>query len=71
MNNRLLKYRDDLTYPEWLSEHKPALTDLFRSFSEDEDESLRALAQQGFQFFTMDLYINTKHAANIVERSHE
>tara|TARA_Y100000593_G_scaffold64837_1_gene119510 strand:+ start:2833 stop:3045 length:213 start_codon:yes stop_codon:yes gene_type:complete len=70
MNNRLLKYRDDLTYPEWLSEHKAALLELFDSFSKDDDEKLRDITQQGFQFFTMDMYINTKHARNIVERDY-
>ena len=64
MNNRLNKYRDDLTYPEWLLEHKAALVELYDSFSKDED-----FPDQGFQFFTMDLYINTKHPANIIERN--
>lgn len=64
MNNRLNKYRDDLTYPEWLLEHKAALVELYHSFSEDED-----FHDQSFQFFTMDLYINTKHPVNIIEGS--
>ena len=70
MNNRLLKYRDDLTYPEWLSEHSSSLKELFLSFSEDDDDGLRAVTEKGFQVFTIEIYLGTKHAANLIEEGY-
>ena len=29
MKNRLLKYRDDLTYPQWMQTHKEDIENLF------------------------------------------
>ena len=70
MNNRLNKYRDDLTYPEWLSEHSASLKELFLSFSKKDDEGLRAMTEKGFQAFTIGIYLGTEHAQNITEQGY-
>ena len=66
MKNRLLKYRDDLTYPEWISEYKSQVTELFKSYCEeheiDESEEGRFLG------FSIGLYLETCHASNRVSQ---
>lgn len=62
MKNRLLKYRDDLTYPEWLEENKTNLEKLHEIFKNEHE------ADMNFQHFTIGMYIETKHAMNIAER---
>ena len=65
MKNRILKYRDDLTYPQWMQTYKEDIESLFASFRDDPefpsiDESTN------FHIWTIQMYLETVHASNLV-----
>lgn len=50
--------RDDLTYPEWVEDQVISLKLLYADLDSDMD----------FQSFTIKMYMETKHAINLMNR---
>ena len=70
MKNRLLKYRDDLTYPQWMQTHKEDIKNLFASFRDD-PEFLSIDESTNFHVWTIEMYLSTVHASNLAAQAEE
>ena len=64
MKNRLLKYRDDLTYPEWISEHEATLEYLYAKYKLEETGEEANFLSEDFQGWCVGMYLETSHAQN-------
>ena len=64
MKNRLLKYRNDLTYPEWILEYEEQVTELFESFKDDPEFPSETTTLQSF---SIGIYLETTHARKRAE----
>ncbi len=56
MKNRLLRYRDDLTFPEWQGEYENELQQLYASFLTDTGSAMEFLP------WCIGMYLETSHA---------
>ena len=65
MKNRLLMYRDDLNYPEWMSEYEDEVRELFESCKDDPDFP----EVTNFQAFSIEIYLGTSHAQKLAEKA--
>ncbi len=70
MKNRLLKYRNDLTYPEWMEAYKEDIENLFASFRDD-PEFADIDESTNFQAWSIELYLGTIHAYNLAEQAED
>ena len=70
MKNRLLKYRNDLTYPEWMEAYKEDIENLFASFRDD-PEFPSVDESTSFQAWSIEIYLGTVHAYNLAEQAED
>ena len=68
MKNRLLKYRDDLTYPQWMQTYKEDIESLFASFRDD-PEHPSIDESTNFQAWSIEIYLGTVHAYNLAAQA--
>ncbi len=68
MKNRLLKYRDDLNFPEWVSEHEATLECLYATYKLEETGEEADFLSGEFQGWCVGMYLETSHARKRMEK---